>query len=332
VFRAFLFILLAASAGCATPRAQKLSFDEVFPRRPVRAERPAKGEAAPLPAAPPQATESLELRVALARFSTTGRQVRASVRVGSAMTAEQVENWETLLDEVDRFLARPADQTVALDVARARVAAEAELEMDARTFGEVPPALAERVLDRVNRLAVRMTDVRRLGVQPRAAKVAFHWPIDPVQVTSLFGRRLHPIHGTWRVHSGIDLAAADGQAVTAAAPGTVLKAGWNGAHGIQVEVAHPGGVTTRYSHLSLALVEPGAMVKRGDPVGLAGQTGATTGVHLHFEVWRGGQAVDPLEALSTPSDEVATNEKGVTSSRRRPTASRPHQPRPTATE
>ncbi len=273
----------------------------------------------------PSAPESLALRAELARFAGQAREVRAQSRRGSRMPAEQEENWQRLLEAVDVFLERPAEKTVALDVARARVAAEAELEMDAKAFGDLSPALAERVLDRVHRLALRMTEVRRLGVRPKRSVTAFDWPVEPVVVTSLFGRRVHPIHGTWRVHSGLDLDTYPGQRVSAAAGGTVVRAGWNGAHGLQVEVEHAPGVLTRYSHLAMTLVEPGAIVSRGDALGLAGKTGATTGVHLHFEVWRNGRPVDPLEALAGVENE---NEMGVVHSGRRPAVSRPRKAAP----
>ena len=68
---------------------------------------------------------------------------------------------------------------------------------------------------------------------------------------------------------------------------------------------HAGGVLTRYSHLSTTLVDVGTVVDQGDPVGLAGSTGLSTGAHLHFELWRGGHPLDPLEALSKQDDRPA---------------------------
>ena len=122
------------------------------------------------------------------------------------------------------------------------------------------------------------------------------WPLaTSAAITSPFGERVHPIEGVLRKHTGVDLAAAPGQPVQAAAPGRVVKAGWRGSHGYQVEVLHAGGLRTRYSHLSGLLVELGAVVEAGSMVGLAGDTGAATGVHLHFEVWRKGHAKNPLQ-------------------------------------
>jgi murein DD-endopeptidase MepM/ murein hydrolase activator NlpD len=115
------------------------------------------------------------------------------------------------------------------------------------------------------------------------------------EVTSGFGDRIHPVDGVYRMHSGVDLAAAPSQPIQAAAPGKVISAGWHGAHGLVVEVQHAGGLRTRYSHLSALLVEEGATVEAGSTLGLAGDTGLTTGVHLHFEVWKKGTARNPLK-------------------------------------
>jgi murein DD-endopeptidase MepM/ murein hydrolase activator NlpD len=121
------------------------------------------------------------------------------------------------------------------------------------------------------------------------------WPLAAhTQVTSPFGERIHPIEGVPKKHTGVDLSAALGQPIKAAAPGRVVSAGWRGGYGYQVEVLHAGGLRTRYSHLSALLVEPGAMVQAGSAVGLAGATGKATGVHLHFEVWRRGRAKNPM--------------------------------------
>ncbi|MFN0063245.1 MAG: M23 family metallopeptidase [Myxococcaceae bacterium] len=124
------------------------------------------------------------------------------------------------------------------------------------------------------------------------------WPVKPwVYVTSSFGPRMHPIDGVYRRHAGIDLAAEWGQPVLSAGAGKVIGAGWRGAHGLQIEVRHPNGTQTRYSHLAELLVEPGALVEAGSLIGLAGDTGYATGVHLHFEVWAQGRPRNPMQFM-----------------------------------
>lgn len=252
---------------------------------------------------PLRVEESLELRSALLSFATRARAVRGTVRTGSAMPPAQMDNWEAMNAAVDEFLRRTARETSSRDVVRARVTLEAELEQDARVYGDMPAELSDAVLVRVYRLTRRMVEVRQVAAQVKPVKLRFAWPVDPVVVTSTFGSRLHPITGRERDHLGVDLSAKRGQLVNAAAKGVVLSAGWNGNHGLQVVVQHEGDVTTRYSHLSRVLVEPGEVLDQGDVVGLAGKTGMATGVHLHFELWRGSEPADPLEELGPVPDE-----------------------------
>ncbi len=307
------------SPGCVTSRPQKLTFEEAFgqPSRPQKvAPRPQSAEPVDVPT---------HLRTELTTFALRTAQVRERATTGSAMPLEQQAHWARVLEGVEGFLRRPAEETDLHDVARAHAIVEAELQRDAQHFGEVPPALAERVLASVARLSERVVEVRRRSATAREEDGAWVWPIEPVFVTSLFGARVHPIHRDWRMHSGIDLKAQAGQQVRAAASGKVVRAGWNGAHGIQVEVEHANGLTTRYSHLSEVLVERGASVGRGDPVGLAGRSGAATGVHLHFEVWRHGEPTDPLDALvdaEPPSMSAETTRGAARTGRRLPPAAR----------
>ncbi|MDC0714008.1 M23 family metallopeptidase [Stigmatella sp. ncwal1] len=307
-------IALVALSACATPRADKVSFEEAFGS--PSASPPAE-EALPAPvrrpkrvlAAPgvelPSARKSLELEAALAFFVDQARAYRRVVERGSPMTSSQVQNWEQINGALDAFLERPAAKTSSLDVVRARVTLESELEEDARTYGDIPPELAEAVMSRVSLLAVRMTEVRGLVVKSSRQAPRLSWPLEPVSVTSHFGERVHPIKGEVRDHLGVDLAARRGQAIAAAAPGVVLRAGWNGAHGYSVEVQHAERVLTRYSHLSRVLVETGEILERGDVLGLAGDTGLATGVHLHFELWEDGQPIDPLDGMGSPQEAVA---------------------------
>jgi murein DD-endopeptidase MepM/ murein hydrolase activator NlpD len=304
-----------ALSACATSRADKVSFEEAFgsaspppPEEdfslPVPVRKPKRVLAAP-GAELPSARKSQELEVALAFFVNQSRAYRAQVERGSAMASSQVDNWELITAALDAFLERPTARTSSLDIVRARVTLEAELEEDARVYGDIPPELAEAVMGRVSLLAVRMTEVRGLLVKSTRQAPRLSWPISPVSVTSHFGERVHPIKGEVRDHLGVDLAARRGQAVAAAAPGVVLRAGWNGAHGYQVEVQHAERVVTRYSHLSRVLVETGEILERGDVLGLAGATGLATGVHLHFELWEDGQPMDPLEGLGAADEAVA---------------------------
>ena len=124
-------------------------------------------------------------------------------------------------------------------------------------------------------------------------------PLAELEITSPFGHRIHPIFGVRMLHQGTDFAAASGTSVHAASPGKVVVAGTNGALGRMVEVAHPGGLSTRYAHLLSVTVEVGQEVAGGDIVGLSGCTGWCTGPHLHFETWEWDVAVDPMSYLDS---------------------------------
>jgi len=119
------------------------------------------------------------------------------------------------------------------------------------------------------------------------------WPTQG-RLSSGFGYRRHPILGYSRLHAGLDIGNASGTSIWSAAAGTVIHAGWRGGYGNAVIVDHGGGIATLYAHMSQILVSVGTNVARGDPVGLMGSTGLSTGPHLHFEVRLGGNATDPL--------------------------------------
>jgi murein DD-endopeptidase MepM/ murein hydrolase activator NlpD len=126
---------------------------------------------------------------------------------------------------------------------------------------------------------------------------ALRWPIDDAGLSSAFGVRIHPIDHVRRMHWGVDLAAPPGRVVSAAAAGWVVHAGFTPGYGLTVEVRHAGELTSRYGHLSRLLCAPGDRLDAGQALGLVGATGRATGPHLHFEVWRGGRAEDPLVLL-----------------------------------
>ena len=115
-----------------------------------------------------------------------------------------------------------------------------------------------------------------------------------LKVTSAFGWRSDPFTGQTKFHKGVDISAAYGQEIGAAAPGKVVFSGEQGGYGTTVLVEHPDGSRTRYAHLSAALVSVGDTVAHGQPLGRAGHSGRATGTHLHFEVIApNGQHVDP---------------------------------------
>lgn len=114
--------------------------------------------------------------------------------------------------------------------------------------------------------------------------------------TSGFGRR-------WgRAHEGIDLAGAHGSPILATADGVVVKAGWENGYGQMVEVRHPYGLSTLYGHMSKIRVSVGQKVSRGDQIGDMGNTGRSTGTHLHYEVHVSGTPVNPMSFIKAATN------------------------------
>ena len=118
-------------------------------------------------------------------------------------------------------------------------------------------------------------------------------PLHRARLTSRFGMRSDPIQSGRRFHAGIDLAAPQGSPVFATSPGVVSRAAWQGGYGLTIAVEHANGVQTRYAHLSRLAVAPGQRVGTGDIIGYVGSTGRSTGPHLHYEVRRNGQVLNP---------------------------------------
>lgn len=115
-------------------------------------------------------------------------------------------------------------------------------------------------------------------------------------ISSHFGYRVHPIYGTYRLHTGTDIAAGCGAPISAAASGTVIYAGWNGTYGNFVLINHGDGITTGYAHILNGGIRVGygQTVAAGQTIAVVGSTGASNGCHLHYEVRINGGAVDPV--------------------------------------
>jgi murein DD-endopeptidase MepM/ murein hydrolase activator NlpD len=166
----------------------------------------------------------------------------------------------------------------------------------------VDPVDGEAGVDDIPEMATRMKQMDgtlaavAVKLQQRARWISQTPAITPVKgiFTSAFGSRSDPLtHGRGN-HQGVDIAAAPGQPVRASADGIVMRAGNLGGLGNAIFVAHGFGITTRYGHLSKIEVRPGQRVKRGDVIGRVGNTGRSTGYHLHYEVRQDGDPVNPL--------------------------------------
>ena len=140
--------------------------------------------------------------------------------------------------------------------------------------------------------AVPMIVERGTKVPPTYIK-----PISGGRLSSGFGRRSRPTKGASSYHKGVDWSTPTGTPVYASCGGVVEKAGWGRGYGYVVYINHEDGRQTRYGHLSKVLVQAGQTVKQGDKIALSGNTGVSTGPHLHFEILIGGSQVNPLKYL-----------------------------------
>jgi murein DD-endopeptidase MepM/ murein hydrolase activator NlpD len=223
-----------------------------------------------------QQVETAKRKAAEERRATahTRRLTAASIAVITARTAEARSVRDDLAAGRDTLLAARRLKQSALSSAR---------ETRADYLAEVESLAAQSAA-----LAAAIRDAQAGSTGSGTPSAAgFIWPVNG-PVVSGFGMR-------WgRMHEGIDIAAALGTPIHAAASGAVIHAGWLGGYGNLVVVDHGDGLATAYAHASAILVAVGQQVSQGDTLSLVGSTGNSSGPHLHFEVRVNGNAVDPL--------------------------------------
>lgn len=185
-------------------------------------------------------------------------------------------------------------------------AAQANLNMKASELEVARAQLQEQyqVLDeQEDKLRVEADKLTRIlsAMKPTGNYIGgiMAWPTPGYgRITSPFGYRIHPISKVKKLHTGIDVGVPSGTKVVAAQSGTVLSAGWLGGYGKVVMVDHGGGIVTLYAHNSSLSVSAGEKVSQGQEISRSGNTGMSTGPHLHFEVRVNGQYVDPLKYVA----------------------------------
>lgn len=249
----------------------------------------------------------VERTVALER-----RTARLEDEAGQAAGAAAARRSEVAADKAGLEAAR-AEQAAARAEAVAEAATEASLLASAQAeraaFEQRVGALeaeSEAIEAELRRRAEEERQARLRAEAARGASSvralsrgsgALAWPLANPVLTSSFGYRTHPIYGGRRLHAGVDLRASIGTPVTAARSGVVVSAGWRGAYGMAVIIDHGDGFATLSAHLSGVSVSAGQRVATGDVVGATGNTGGSTGPHLHFEVRIDGVPVDPRAHL-----------------------------------
>jgi murein DD-endopeptidase MepM/ murein hydrolase activator NlpD len=238
---------------------------------------------------------------ARARTKEAAAGVQAEARVIAARASQVAVVRNQLLEQRGRLTAARDDKRQSLDTLTAEEREEAE-EMDAlvatsaRLADQIRAAqeAARRAAEERARLAQQQAQqsgqAAPVQAAPSAAPGALIWPAQG-PVTSPYGPR-------WgRMHEGIDIGAPLGAPIVASAAGTVIVSASLDGYGNTIVIDHGGGIATLYGHASSLLVGVGAVVSRGQQIATIGNTGRSTGPHLHFEVRVNGSAVDPLGYL-----------------------------------
>ncbi|WP_163508901.1 M23 family metallopeptidase [Fodinicola acaciae] len=227
---------------------------------------------------------ALKKQAADAAASQAAAAVTAAQAAAAAATAAQTQ--------VQTLITQQTSATQAVNAQRANVLAQ-----------------VNRLQAESNRIAAQLnlvpTSPIGRGVSGGGSLLSWGYLMKPVNgwKSSDFGYRYDPYYRVWQLHAGTDIAAPHGTPIYAAAPGRVVRAGWNGGYGNYTCIYHGRlrdgrGVTTCYGHQSAILVDTGDYVRRGQVIGRVGTTGASTGNHLHFEVRLDGTPVNPLRYLA----------------------------------
>jgi murein DD-endopeptidase MepM/ murein hydrolase activator NlpD len=144
------------------------------------------------------------------------------------------------------------------------------------------------------------TEFRRIAdsLQMSVNELSDYPVISPVKhpvISSGFGIRRHPVYKVWKFHTGIDFAKVKGTPVYATGSGVVVRKGYNSGYGNFIEIQHAGGFRSFYAHLSKILVSAGDTVRMGKHIACVGNSGLTTGYHLHYEIRKGNRFLNPAE-------------------------------------
>ena len=210
----------------------------------------------------------------------------------------QAERTVKQISELTAAQAERVKKLEAVENTRANLLAETRRQRDSlksyvSELENSTQALEDQIRSTVGRRQVVM---RPLSPQSGTRTWGTGRYLTPAQgpITSPFGYRIHPIFGTMRFHTGVDIGAYYGSPVLASDSGVVIDSGWLGGYGNCIIVDHGGGYSTLYAHCSELYVSYGQSVSKGQQIAAVGSTGNSTGPHLHFEVRINGEPVDPL--------------------------------------
>ncbi len=217
------------------------------------------------------------------------------------LIAEQKEELEEKKEELDEMRREMASKR---NEKRETIAQRSKVREDLQEAMEETRQAMEKLEQEAEALAREIDSIRReqrqSGDQGERPEGQLLWPVeDPSYITSPFGTRRCPFgSGRQTFHGGLDIGTYGRRnRIFAAEDGTVLMVRSQASYGNFIVIDHGGGLMTLYAHLSSKGVSEGESVSRGETIGRAGTTGASTGIHLHFEVWNNDEREDPINYL-----------------------------------
>jgi murein DD-endopeptidase MepM/ murein hydrolase activator NlpD len=219
--------------------------------------------------------------------------------VQSELNGEQAQARQQRM-ALDGLAAQRKELLVAADAERQHVQNEvAQLdELDAAEEAALEALIRQKQQEEEARREAARRAARLAGqdVPPEVYVGQLSWPVSG-PITSPYGYRMHPVFHRMILHAGIDIGVPTGTPVTAAGGGTIILASYQGNCGNMIAIDHHGGLSTIYCHLSQIFVSVGQEIQRGQAIGAAGATGDATGPHVHFQVMKNGNPVDPMSYL-----------------------------------
>jgi murein DD-endopeptidase MepM/ murein hydrolase activator NlpD len=244
-----------------------------------------------------------------ARANPALREDNLKLKQELAVVREQLKHIDSTLDRVERFdqklramtLLSDPQRNLALGPVEAKMSPESGNEFVRGKATDSTESLGEK-LDSLSASATRqeqsLQELQSYFLEQKSmlSSVPSVWPVRG-WVTSDFGSRLDPYTSERVMHAGLDIAGEHGKEIVSPADGMVVFAGLEGGYGNVLVIDHGYGVKTRYGHLSSISVKPGDKVKRGDTVAALGNTGRSTGPHLHYEVRVNGIAQNPRKFI-----------------------------------
>lgn len=214
----------------------------------------------------------------------------------SGITKNKIQDQEDKVDELDP-VSKAIPASSGFDMGGQASDPEAE---SIGLAGVEPQANKSSGLTSNSSSAQNLTSRSQIaGIEISTSKSLFIVPVEG-SIGSAYGERIDPFTKKLKIHKGIDIEANHGASIKAALSGEILEAAKEPTLGNYIKLKHDGGVTTVYAHCSQLLVKKGQKVKQGDIIARVGDTGASIGAHLHFEIWKDGKDVNPTSYIKVP--------------------------------